>query len=234
MRKHIILLSTLFIATTILTSCGRTSCNKQVVKNLQESGREYIPKDMNDAIAKYDFEAARMFVSCESNGSPEELTRAEVSYKISQGQLDAAKSVAREDGRPEVYNMMYMDEVAKQLSDGNNDIVMKILSSWTFTYSPSDQGDYYINEEVAYTNPHKLSLLGNGKGWELYNMEVEQFNNMVDKLMTNYLLDGDKENAKKCVLLFAPIYKPDYVDYGRYNPERMVNPAQESAKKKIK
>lgn len=230
MKKTIIIIVVILIAISMLVeiidSCSRNSSIKQVIKELQESGREYIPKDMNDAIAHYDFEAARMFANYEYESIPKELTRAEVSYKISQGQMEAAKSTAREDGHPEIYNMMYMDEVAKQLSDGNNDKVLKILSSWSFTYSPSDQNYYSYNNDE--------SLLGSGRGWKLYNIEAEQFNNMVDKLMTNYLIDGNTENAKKCVLLFAPIYKPDDEENKVYNPEWLVNPAQESAKKKIK
>ena len=231
------MISTLALLIIFVVSCGRSSCKKQVVKELKNSGREYIPQDMNDAIAHYDFDAARMYANCNSMGDafngegealPPELTRAEVSYKISQGNYKAAQATAREDGHPELYGMMYMDAVNDMLADGQYDQVMTVMSSWSFTYSPNDKENYYLPESQLLSS-WKISMLGDGEGWELYNREVEKYNNVIDKLFNHYIFEGNKEEARKCLALYAPVTISD--GYGNLSQE---NKAYEQAVKKIK
>lgn len=208
----------LAFVTILFVSCGgRNSCKKNVIKELKASGREYIPKDMNDAIARYDFEAARMFATCDmkddlwygegDNTIPPELTRAEVSYKIQQGNYGLARSTAREDGHPELFGMMYMDAVGDMLSNGEYDNVLGTISSWNFTYSPNDEYYYCVPDNIMLSiSPNaRMSLLSNGRGWQLYNIEAEKYNNLIDKLIAYYSVEGDEKNVKKCLALYAPI-----------------------------
>lgn len=237
MKTKILWVAFLILATALTVSCGKGSCKKQVIKELKNSGREYIPQDMNDAIAHYDFDAARMYANCNSIGDvfngegeslPPELTRAEVSYKISLGNYGAAQATAREDGHPELFNMMYADALNAMLTDGNYDQVMAAVSSWSFTYSSSDKESYYLPESQL-VSTWKISMLGDGKGWELYNKEVEKYNGIVDKLLVHYQFDGNKEAVQKCLALYAPMTVAD-VD-GNLS---QVNKAYAESVKKLK
>lgn len=204
------------LATIFSVSCGGNNENK-----------------INEALAQYDFETARKYVG-NNKDVPEQLTRAEVSFKLSNGQVDAAQATAREDGCPELFNMMYADYISKLIGEGKLDKSLSALMSWNFYYTPSDKNRYFKNEEEAFINPHRLSKRGSGEGWELYNEEAEQYNALLDKLMTAYLLEEDKASAKKCVLLYAPTYVPPMGRFSDYNPQYLKNIAQGRAKEKLK
>lgn len=211
----IVQLAFVALSTIFLVSCGSNNGNK-----------------INEALAKYDFETARKYVG-NNKDVPEQLTRAEISFKLSNGQVDAAQATAQEDGCPELFNMMYADYISKLIGEGRLDESLSALMSWNFYYSPTDWSNYFKTEEEAYIKPYRLSKRGSGKGFELYNEEVEQFNSLLDRLMTAYILEDDKESAKKCFLLFAPTYVGDKWDL-KYKPESLKNIAQERAKEKLK
>lgn len=190
-------------------------------------------KKMSEALARYDFETARKYVKSNKE-VPEQLTRAEISYKLSNGQRDMAQATAREDGYPELFNMMYADYISKLIGEEKLDQALSELMSWTFFYSPTDMSHYFKSEKEAHIRPYRLSKLGSGKGWELYNQEAEQFNNLLDRLMSAYILKNDMTNANKCIILYAPTYVPVVRISDRYDPVFLQNIAQDRAKEKLK
>lgn len=188
---------------------------------------------IDEALTAFDFESARNLVACYedapfyTNGDRAPVTmsnaneynkhwqmmnkvvKAEVTYYLKNGEAELARASAQESNMLKVYNEALPVHINRLIDNGNQRAAISILSKFTFLCSVDDSDDW---------------------GWENLNKEVNMFNDMVNSIFNDALLNEDIGTIKKALLLFTP--NVDYAENG--NDAAFFPKAYEAAMSKLK
>lgn len=141
-----IILFTISVMGFCSCSSATEKCVKSKQKMIQQMRGEDYPRDVNEAITKYDFEVARIYLGCypveenrniftdnlveESRSAVNErITRAEISYLImncTPPEISKARALASENDLQEVFNKVYNDYLY-------NDYLYKLVDQKNYT-----------------------------------------------------------------------------------------------------
>lgn len=209
-----ILLSILILG--ILSSCSSEYENylEEVEICIEEKVNQSNLKHskINDALTEYDFETARLLLSCyrDENYANDRLQNPgcsycinpykdnlkkivefEVTYYLSQDDYIKAMNSANESSLNSVFNDKLPGAVNNWISQGKIETAIKTLSLYTPSpYDPNDDG-YYDG------------------GWSTdrataYNKEINTYNDMIMSVINNCMFEKDIENIKKAFFLIKP------------------------------
>ena len=167
---------------------------------------------INDALTEYDFETARLLLSCyrDENYANDRLQNPgcsycinpykdnlkkivefEVTYYLSQDDFIKAMNSANESSLISIFNDKLPGAVNNWISQGKMEIAIKTLSLYTPSpYDPND--DSYINGTFADDRA------------TIYNKEINTYNDMIMSVINNCMFEKDIENIKKAFFLIKP------------------------------
>tara|TARA_B110001452_G_scaffold197706_1_gene167648 strand:- start:1882 stop:2610 length:729 start_codon:yes stop_codon:yes gene_type:complete len=167
---------------------------------------------INDALTAYDFETARLLLSCYRNenyandrlqnpqcsgcinpykDNLKKIVEFEVTYYLSQDDYIKAMNSANESSLNSVFNDKLPGAVNNWISQGKIETALKTLSLYTPNpYDPND--DSYSNGTFA------------GDRATSYNKEINTYNDMIMSIINNCIFEKDIENIKKAFFLIKP------------------------------
>jgi len=149
---------------------------------------------VEQAIANYDFETAHKYLSktgWEKEEMSEKVARAEITYNVTNGQLEHALQIALETHAESIYSEIMTTEVNKKLSENRLQEAYNILVSWQFSESFKSSSTDWCNDEE--------------KQNKKYNEQINSFNSLVDNLMSRAIASKDMSMANNCLVLYKPI-----------------------------
>ncbi|MBR5434352.1 MAG: hypothetical protein IK117_07940 [Bacteroidales bacterium] len=147
------------------------------------------PKDIDEALYKYDFETARAYLPC--YGSLDyllykekliQINKAEISYLLNQGAFDKARNIIEEYGD---YGDLYRQYILPKLIENKKyDEVFLYLYKISIpvpTIANCYRGTYHIHDD------------------DEYNQEVGKYNSLVDILVNQAIATNDRGLAKRAL-----------------------------------
>ena len=167
-----IILFTISVMGFCSCSSATEKCVKSKQKMIQQMRGEDYPRDVNEAITKYDFEVARIYLGCypvEENRNSftdnlveesrsavnERITRAEISYLImncTPPEISKARALASENDLQEVFNKVYNNYLYKQVDQHNYTEAIDLL----YTFDMPSVAEKY-DFERAYSTEYYFS-----------------------------------------------------------------------------
>ena len=200
----------------ILSSCSSEYDNYLedakicIEEKVNQSNLKY--SKINDALTEYDFETARLLLSCyrDENYANDRLQNPgcyncinpykdnlkkivefEVTYYLSQDDFIKAMNSANESSLISIFNDKLPGAVKNWISQGKMEIAIKTLSLYTPSpYDPND--DSYIYGTFADDRATN------------YNKEINTYNDMIMSVINNCMFEKDIENIKKAFFLIKP------------------------------
>lgn len=213
MKKIFLSISTLII----LSSCS--SDKEKFLEDAKNCMEEKVNQSdlkyskINDALTAYDFETARLLLSCyrdeyfDEYGTTQtaqcygcvsfyqdnlkKIVEFEVTYFLSQDDYLRAINSANESSLNSIFNDKLPGSVNNWISQGKIEIALKTLSLYTLSpYDPNDDGIY-------------LGDLASDRA-SRYNKEINAYNDMLMSVINNCIFEKDIENIKKAFFLIKP------------------------------
>jgi hypothetical protein len=208
MKKTYLLL--LLCAVFCLVGCD----NKQLTARYTAKFDKYI--------AKHDFEGARKCATKfpynrDRKAKLSAANVAEFNYLIDQNSLNDAYYLAIELNAKRDLMTAISNNLLKLLNAGQAQILVTLLSSWTFTEEYHPELDYYSH----------------GSGPIKYNTEVKEYNDLLDGILNYALFNEDNGLAKKAIRLYRPYVRP-VMKNGKWQSNKLVNEAKDAAVAKTK
>lgn len=148
------------------------------------------------------------------------INKAQLSNFIADGNWEDAQDLAMDLGAEEEFIELFKSNFNKLLRTHRYDLVFNTLPTIPFKYHYRD---------------HVTNTFQASDGNSYYNSEVNDYNNLVDALLQQLILDEETNKIKKCFAL----YKPEAVvvkteDKGNAATFKLENKALQRAKGKVK
>lgn len=228
-----IILFTISVMGFCSCSSATEKCVKSKQKMIQQMRGEDYPRDVNEAITKYDFEVARIYLGCypveenrniftdnlveESRSAVNErITRAEISYLImncTPPEISKARALASENDLQEVFNKVYNNYLYMQVDQHNYTEAIDLL----YTFDMPSVAEKY-DFERAYSTKYYFSASWGPEAkikkssyfcedvynYYAYDCEAKRVNGLIDIILTVAIRTGDVELARECIQSYKP------------------------------
>jgi hypothetical protein len=169
---------------------------------------------INDALTAYDFETARLLLSCYRNenyandrlqnpqcsgcinpykDNLKKIVEFEVTYYLSQDDYIKAMNSANESSLNSIFNDKLPGSVNNWISQGKIEIALNTLSLYTLSPYDSNDDNYYWDAEDGYKDKEERATT--------YNKEINAYNDMIMSVINNCIFEKDIENIKKAFFL---------------------------------
>ncbi|MBQ4442475.1 MAG: hypothetical protein II899_10310 [Bacteroidales bacterium] len=228
-----IILFTISVMGFCSCSSATEKCVKSKQKMIQQMRGEDYPRDVNEAITKYDFEVARIYLGCypvEENRNSftdnlveesrsavnERITRAEISYLImncTPPEISKARALASENDLQEVFNKVYNNYLYKQVDQHNYTEAIDLLYTFDmpsvaekYDFERAYSTEYYFSASWGPEAKIKKSayFCEDVYNYYAYDCEAKRVNGLIDIILTAAIRTGDVELARECVQSYKP------------------------------
>lgn len=226
-----IILFTISVMGFCSCSSATEKCVKSKQKMIQQMRGEDYPRDVNEAITKYDFEVARIYLGCypveenrniftdnlveESRSAVNErITRAEISYLImncTPPEISKARALASENDLQEVFNKVYNDYLYQQVDQKNYTEAIDLL--YTFSLPAVPEKLEKEMSETTFSASWVESKEKSGDSWwfeqdvsnyYVYDCEAKKANDLIDIILIAAIRSHNMELAKECLRSYKP------------------------------
>lgn len=267
MKKRKLIATILFTITAmIFCSCSSATdkCIKSKRKMIQQMRGDDYPQDVNDAIARFDFEVARIYLGCypieenrnsftdnlveESRSSVNErITRAEISYLImncTPPEISKARALASENDLQEVFNKVYNDYLYKQVDMHNYSEAIDLLYTFSLPAVPEklekkmSESDFSASWVESKEKSDKYWLFHQEvSNYYVYDCEAKKVNDLIDIILIAAIRDHNVELAKDCLQSYKPsvdVSVKRTKGDGTFYSFKLVDKPKQEAQKKLK